>query len=252
MRLFGKLIAVSVFVLSACGGPDDSPPGPLAKHFDDMFIADVDPGQQTGVLAAQTEWSKAKLENNKAQADFDEATANLANVRNDQKGAQLTIDTALNNKKQADASADNNRINEASKALHAAESLKKAADARVKYYEAYRGYLAKHLRWTQENMYWKEAQYELAKSEVAKRNNKSPKGIDYNWFPKQVEERGKRTEKARGKADAEKQRAVAARDNWLKAQQTADQENGRPSALPDPMAPKAAPVAPLPAADPAS
>jgi hypothetical protein len=252
MRLLVKLIAIGVLSLTAaCGGPDDSPPGPLARHFDDMFIADVDPGQQSGVLTAQTEWSKAKLENNKAQADFDAASSNLQNVRNDQKGAQLSIDTAINNKKTAEQSADNNRINEAAKALHAAESLKKAADARVKYHEAYRGWLGKHLRWTQENMYWKEAQYELAKSEVAKRNNKSPKGIDYNWFPKQADERGKRTESSRGKADGEKQRATSARESWLKAQQTADQENGRPSALPDPMAPKAAPMptpAPMPAA----
>lgn len=255
MRLFGKLIATGVFVLAACGGPDDSPPGPLARHFDDMFIADVDPGQQTGVLQAQTEWSKAKLENNKAQADFDESTSQLANVRNDQKAAQLAIDTAINNKKSAEQSADNNRINEAAKALHTAESAKKAADARVKYHEAYRGWLAKHLRWTQENMYWKEAQYELAKSEVAKKNNKSPKGIDYAWFPSQVEQRGKRAESAKGKAEGEKNRAVSARDGWLKAQQTADQESGRPSSFPDPMAPKPAPVAPVapaPAAAPAA
>ncbi|MFN0250748.1 MAG: hypothetical protein ACKV2T_27960 [Kofleriaceae bacterium] len=251
MRLFGILIAIGVLVLTACGGSDDSPPGPLARNFDDMFIADVDPSQQTGVLQSQTEWSKAKLENNKAQADFDEASSNLANVKNDQKAAQLGVDTAINNKKSAEQSADNNRINEAAKALRAAELQKKAADSRVKYHMAYRTWLAKHLRWTQENMYWKEAQYELAKSEVAKRNNKSPKGIDYNWFPKQADERGKRTEKARGKADGEKQRATSAREAWLKAQQTADQEAGRPSALPDPMAPKPAPVAPTPAPAPA-
>ena len=40
----------------------------------------------------------------------------------------------------------------------------KAAEARVKYFEAYRAYLKRWHRYTQENMYWREAQYEDAKA----------------------------------------------------------------------------------------
>jgi len=248
MRLLSKLVAISVLSLAAaCGGPDDSPPGPLGKHFDDMFIADVGMDQKQQVLDTQQAWSVAKMENAKAEADYNEANAQLTAVKNDQKGTQLAIDTAISNKKQAETSADNNRINQAAKELHAAEALKKAADLRVKYYEAYKNWLKRHWRYTQENMYWREAQFELAKSQLAQKNNKSPKGVDYNWFPKQEQERGKRVGGAKTKADGEKQKAVAAREAWVKQQEAADKEAGRPSSLPDPMAPKAAAASPAPA-----
>ena len=205
-----------------------------------MFIADVGLEQKQTVVQTQNDWSIAKMENAKAEADFNEATSQLTVVRNDQKAAQLAIDSAVSNKKVAETSADNNRINQAVKELNAAQSLKKAADARVKYYEAYRAYLKIHHRFTQENMYWREAQYELAKSQVAQKNNKSPRGVDYNWFPTQEQQRKVRVDKARGRADGQKQKALAARDAWLKQQEVADRENGRPSSLPDPMAPRSA------------
>ncbi|MBA3452976.1 MAG: hypothetical protein H0T42_07785 [Deltaproteobacteria bacterium] len=239
MRLLSKLIAISVLSLAACGGgSDDSPPGPLGKHFDDMFIADVGMDQKQQVIQTQQDWSVAKMENAKAEADLNEANAQLTAVKNDQKGTQLAIDTAISNKKQAESSADNNRINQAAKELHTAESLKKAADLRVKYYEAYRNWLKRHSRYTAEVMYWREAQFELAKSQVAQKANKSPKGVDYNWFPGQEQSRSKRVAGAKGKADSERQKAVAARDAWFKQQESADKESGRPSGLPDPMAPK--------------
>lgn len=245
MRLPSKLLAIGVlwFAASCGGGSDDSPPTPLARHFDDMFIADVGMDQKQAVLQTQQDYSIAKMENAKAEADYNEATAQLTGVRNDQKGTRLAIDTAISNKKQAESSADNNRINQATKELHAAEQLAKAADARVKYHDAYRNWLKRHWRYTQENMYWREAKFELAKSQLAQKNNKSPKGVDYNWFPTQEQSRGKRVGSAKEKADAERQRAMAARDTWIKLQAGADKENGRPSARPDPMAPKAAATA---------
>jgi hypothetical protein len=250
MRLLSKLLAIGLLTLAACGGSDDSPPGPLGKHFDDMFIADVGMDQKQQVIQTQQDWSVAKMENAKAEADLNEANAQLTAVKNDQKGTQLAIDTAISNKKQAESSADNNRINAAAKELHTAEALKKAADMRVKYYEAYKNWLKRHMRYTQENMYWREAQFELAKSQLAQKNNKSPKGVDYNWFPGQEQQRSKRVAGAKGKADAEKQKAAAARENWLKQQEMAYKEAGRASSLPDPMAPKAAAVSPAPAAAP--
>jgi hypothetical protein len=246
MRVLSKLFAAGVvsFALvttGACGGgADDAPPAPLARHFDDMFIADVALDQKQAVVQTQNDWSIAKMENAKAEADFNEATAQLTVVRNDLKAARLAVDSAVSNKKQAEASADNNRINQATKDLHAAEQAAKAAELRVKYYEAYRNYLKRNWRYAQENMYWREAKYELAKSQVAQRANKSPRGVDYNWFPAQEAERAKRVQAAKAKADAERQKALAARDAWLKQQQISDRENGRSNNLPDPMAPTAA------------
>lgn len=243
MRAFSKLLAAGLLSLAAaCGGPSDSPPTPLARHFDDMFIADIPLDQKQSVVQTQNDWSVAKMENAKAEADLNETTAQLQVVRNDHKAAKLGIDSALSNKKQAEASADNNRINQATKELHAAESRTKAAEQRVKYYEAYREWLKRHHRLTQENMYWREAQYELAKSQLAQQNNKAPRGVDYNWFPKQETERAARAEKAKLKAEELKQKAMNARELWLKQQEIADRESGRASGLPDPMAPRAQPA----------
>jgi hypothetical protein len=252
MRLLSKLVAIGLLSLAACGGgSDDSPPGPLGKHFDDMFIADVGMDQKQQVLDTQQGWSVAKMENAKAEADYNEANAQLTAVKNDQKGTKLAIDTAISNKKQAETSADNNRINAAAKELHTAEALAKAAEMRVKYYEAYKKWLKRHWLYTQENMYWREAQFELAKSQLAQKNNKSPKGVDYNWFPGQEQQRAKRVGTAKTKADGERATANAAREAWVKQQESADKEAGRPSMLPDPMAPKAAAAAPTPAPAPA-
>ena len=47
----------------------------------------------------------------------------------------------MSSKKSAEASADTNRVNQATRDLHNAEDVAKAVDARAKYYEAYRAYL---------------------------------------------------------------------------------------------------------------
>jgi hypothetical protein len=240
MRVLRKSFAVGVFaVLAACGG-GESPPGPLAKHFDDMFIADVDTSLQQGVFDAQREWAQARAESAKAESEYNEASVQLTAVQNERKGAKIAIDTAVSNKKAAEQSADNNRINQATKDLHGAEASEKAAAARVKYYEAYREWLKRHWRYQQENMYWKESQYELTKSTLAQRNNKSPKGVDYSWFTQQEQDRRKRVQAAKGKVDQEKTKAATARDTWRKAQAVADKQTGKPSNLPDPLAEKTA------------
>src|SRR5262249_20183715 len=138
-------------------------------------------------------------------------------------------------KKAAESSADTNRINQAAKDLHTAEDIAKAAGERIKYIEAYRGYLQVVLRYSQENMYWREAQFEVAKAQVGQGNHIAPKGVEYDAFPKQEQERSKRASSAKGRLDSEKQRVMSARENWMKAQEVADREDGRPANFPDPM-----------------
>ncbi len=252
MRTLSKLLAVSVLSLVAsCGGSSDSAPSPLSKHFDDMHIARVPIEQQRAAIeSVQSAYQVAKMENANAEAEEAEARQQLTVVKNDYKATNLAIDSAISNKKSAESSADNNRINQAAKELHAAEAMQKAAGARVKYYEAYTKWLSKHHRWSLENMYWQESRYELAKAQLAQKNNVSPKGVDYDWYPKQEQERNKRAASAKEKDDSEKQKALGAREGWIKQQQEADKENGRASALPDPMAtkPAGAPVNPAPSA----
>jgi hypothetical protein len=251
MRSPSKILAFAVLTigvvvlggLGACGGASDSPPGPLGKHFDDMYIARIAPADRPDVGRTQQDWSLARSENAKADADLNELDSELSVERNRQKSAKLEVDSAVTSKKSADASADTNRINQATKDLHTAEDLAKAADARVKYYEAYHAYLKRVQRYTQEVMYWREAQYELAKAQTGQKNGIAPKGVAYDTFPKQEQERSKRSTSAKEALDSEKGRVMSARDNWLKAQETADRESGRAPSLPDPMAPKSASAA---------
>jgi hypothetical protein len=227
----------AVGCLLACGGGDeDSPPGPLASHYEMKYIVQVDTSQQTAAIDAQRNWNLAQATEAKAKADYDDMGTKIQAARNDRAKAKLEVDTAVLNKKSAEASADTNKVNTAQKDLRTAELALKAADARIRYYETYRGWLKTHWRHAQEDMYWQEAKFEAAKAEVGKRNNIAPKGVVYDNFPKQEADRGKRAAAAKAKADGGKAKASAAREEWLKAQQTADQASGKPSSFPDPMA----------------
>ncbi len=235
MRGFAKIICLG-FVLAACGGSSDAPPGPLSKHFNDMYIARIPLEQKQSVVTTNNDYSVAKMEEATAQAQFEECDSQLHQARNDQKAAKLQVDSAVSAKKMADSSADTNRINQAVKDLHTAEDADKAAQARVKYYEDYRNYMKTYWRYTQENTYWREAQFEQAKAQTAKQNNIAPKGFNPDDYPKQVEARGKRTQAAKERAQKGKEHVMASRDNWLKIQKTADTESGKQTALWDPMA----------------
>lgn len=201
-----------------------------------MYIAQIGLDQKQSVVQTQNDWSVAKMENAKAEADYNQMTQQLTVVRNDRQKAKLEQDSAASNKKSADASGDTNKMNDAQKQLRGAELAVKAADARVKYYEAYRGYLKKWWRYTQENMYWREAQYELAKAQLAQKNNIQPKGVTFESFTAQEQERNRRAQTAKQKADGEKTRATTARESWIAAQSASDSANGRQGNLPDPMA----------------
>jgi hypothetical protein len=235
MRALSKIFVIAALVVGCGGGSEDARPGPLSKRYDDMHIARVPLDQRTTETTTRNDWSVAKAENAKAEGDYNAISAQLTIVRNDREKAKLQVSSALSNKKSAEKSQDTNQINAATKELHDAELGVKAADARIRYYEAYRAYLKVLWRFTEENMYWREAQYELAKSQIGQKANIAPKGVTYDSFPKQEAERNKRAASAKTKVDAQKAKASAAREEWLKAQQTADQASGKPSSFPDPM-----------------
>jgi hypothetical protein len=241
MRSLSKIFAISLLAsaisVGACGS-SDSPPGPLAKHFDDMYIAAIPLDQKQSVVQSQNDWSLAKMQNAKSDADLNEAETQLSIVRNDQKAAQLGVDSANSAKKSADASADTNRMNQAGKDQHSAEALAKAAELRVRYFEAYIDYLKAVQRHSQESMYWHEAQYESAKAQVGQKGGIAPKGVAFDDFGKQEHDRGQREASSKDRVESSKSRAMSARDSWLHAQESADHENGHPTNLPDPMAAK--------------
>lgn len=235
-RKTSLLFALVLAVVAACGGSSDSAPKPLSRHFDDMYIAQIPLDQKQAVVQAQNDYSVAKMERAKAEADLSEANAGVEIAKNDRKSANNSVDSAVTNKKQAEATGDQNRINDASRQLRAAELAKKAAEKRVKYMEVYRDWLKQHARYTEENMYWREAQFEVAKADVAQKNNISPKDFKFAEYPKQVEERQGRVGKAKDRAEDHRKKASEARQEWLKQQGEADEANGRTSDLPDPMA----------------
>jgi hypothetical protein len=127
-------------------------------------------------------------------------------------------------------------MNQMAKELHAAEAMSKAADERVRYYEAYRSYLEKVLHHAQETMYWREAQYENAKAQLGQKSGIAPKGVSFDAFPKQEHDRAERESRAKSRVESERSHAMSARESWMRAQESADRDNGHPSSYPDPMA----------------
>jgi len=105
----------------------------------------------------------------------------------------------------------------------------------VKYYEKYRNFLKKHVHFTAEAMYWREAQFELAKSQLGQANALRPPKVNYAEYGPQESDRAKRAEKARDSAQSEKGNAASAREAWLKIQLEADMSAGAKSNFPDPM-----------------
>lgn len=235
MRALSTIFTLALLVITACGGSDEAPPQAPSKLFDDMYIAAIPLDQKQAVVQTQNDWSLAKMQAAKAESDYNEMNAKLTGAKNDAQAARLQVNTALSNKKQADASADTNRINAAERELRGAEIAAKAAEQRVKYFEAYRNYLKRVMITAQHNMHWRHAQFELAKASLAQKNNIAPKGVSFDAFPSQEADRGKRAAAAKQKSDAELAKAQSARDQWLKMQAQADEMTGKKSQLSDPM-----------------
>jgi len=223
--------------LAACGGSSDGPPPPLGKHFQDSYIAGLPVDQQSEVIKTQSDYNVAQREKAKAEADLREQALQLDVAKNEARAAKLDLDSASARMKGAEQSADKNRINDATREQRGAELAKNAADERVKYYTAYGAWLKKLMRYTEENTYWREAQYELAKARLAQKNNIAPAGFNYQDYVTQEEQRSRRVTAAKGKADDAKSDATTARQKWLAIQGEADKTLGKKSQFPDPMAP---------------
>ncbi|KAB2899570.1 MAG: hypothetical protein F9K40_10140 [Kofleriaceae bacterium] len=229
---------MALALAAACGGSSDGPPPPLGRHFQESFIAGLPVDQQSEVIKTQSDYNVAQREQAKAEADQREQKLQLDVAKNEARAAKLDLDSATQREKMAQQSADMNRINEATREKRGAELARNAADERVKYYQAYGAWLHRLLRYTQENTYWRESQYELAKARLAQKNNIAPAGFNYDNFVQQEQQRAKRVQAAKAKADGAKGAALDARQRWLVLQGEADKTLGKKSEFPDPMSPR--------------
>ena len=203
-----------------------------------MYIAAVPVADQQASFDAQHEWTVSRAEDAKAQADLNEANMQLGIARNDAKAAHLAVENAISAKNSAAKSNDTNRENQAQKDMKAAEDNEKAAKARLHYLEEYVRYMRGYQVYTAANMYAHEAKFEATKANIAKTHSIAPKNVDYNWFPKQNEERQGRLTREKQKSERGKANTVKARQDWLNLQKQADAESGHTSTAWDPMADK--------------
>jgi len=232
------LLLALVGISWGCGGSPEGPPKPLSKHFDDMFIAAVPMAEKQNIIKTQNDWSIAKMEKAKADADWNESAVLLDVAKNEREATRLDEKSAKSRKAAADKSADQNRVNLSMKELQGTEVARRAADERVKYLEAYRGWLKVLVRYNEHQMYWREAQYELAKAKLARDKNIQPAGFAFDDYVKQEAARAKKAQDGRVKSERERSKASDARTKWLALQGQSDKILNKRSQFPDPMAPK--------------
>jgi len=204
--------------LLACGGGGDPGPKPLKHHFDDMHIAAVPLGEKQPIIQTQNDYSVAKMEHAKANSDWNESDTKLVVAKNEREQAILAERSASSEKSAADDSSDMTRVNATAVEARRAEMARKAADEKVSWLKAHRAYLKKWVRYTEENMYAKEASYELAKARVAKAKNIKPKGFDFGDYEKQYKDRSERAQRARSVASKEKSHADEKQKKWKSMQ----------------------------------
>jgi hypothetical protein len=220
---------------SACGGGGTPKPQPLSRHFEESFIDPLPVAEQQAVIASKGGYETARKENAKAKADLDASKVQLDTATNDKRAADLDLSSAKTRKAAADTSADQDRIKTATAELAGAEKYAQALGERITYLKAYQAWLQALQYFTEENMYFEESRFELAKAELAKKNNISPPGFNYAEFTRQHTDRKDKV--ARRKAATEDKRKVAmdARTKWKATQAAADKLTGKPSTFEDPM-----------------
>jgi hypothetical protein len=192
---------------AACGGGGESAPGPLRFTLDDMHIAGVPLEEKQAVIAAKQEWDVAQMERAKAESDYQDSQTKLDVAKNEAEQAELAEKSAQTEKNAADKSADLNRKNNAERELRNAQLGRRAADSKISWLKAHRGYLKKLVRFSQRNAYAKQARYELEKARVAQAKNIRPAGFDLGNFERQYKERSEQAQRAKHEADQEKQKA---------------------------------------------
>ena len=222
-----KLLMLAAFSLAlACGGGAAPGPKPLRFHYDEVYIAQLSMAAKASVLNAQNDYQRARAEQMKAKSDLSESKTTLGVAKNQRKQAVLSEQSAGQEKQAADSSGDMTRINSAARDVRVAELSRRAAEGKVSYLKSWRKYLNKLVRYRQEETLHREARYEHEKAKLGQANNIAPKGVRYENFPVQTEERSRRSQRARQKYQQDKQKSDEAKKNWQALVKEAERAKG--------------------------
>jgi hypothetical protein len=226
-RLMSAVFLVSAIAMpAACGGGGDPGPGPLKHQLGEQYLASVPLEEKQAMLEAQNEYHRAKQQKMKAEADHSDSGTQLDVARNDLKRAKIDRDSARSKRKAADESGDYTRINQAKRDERVTDLAVRAATAKVDALSARRGWLKKLVRYHEENTYAAEARYELAKANLARGKNISPKGFAHQPFVEQQDDRSRRAQRAKLLADRERDGFQAKKKDYEAKRREADRARG--------------------------
>ncbi len=215
MRITTAMKLLSLLsLLLACGGGGANGPTTLRYHYDEVHIAQFSLEEKSTVLSAQNDYQRARAEQMKAESERKENKTKQQVAKNERKQALLSEKSAAQEKSAADDSGDMNRTNRATRDQRVAELERRAADDKVAYLSAHGKYLTKLVRYREEETYHREARYEYQKAKLGQAKNIAPKGVKYDNYKGQVDDRSKRSQTARLGSDQAKQKALAAKKIW--------------------------------------
>ncbi len=210
-----------VWTAVACGG-GESRPGPLAHHFDDMYIAQIPLSEKQAVLSAQNEYAAARMGRQTSEAEYNESATELEVAKNERAQAELDKKSEESRRKAAEESGDMNRINAVGLKVRSAALAVQAADKKVAYVEARRSFLRKKLLQAEDEMYAAEAQYELAKARVAQSNDIRPREFVFASYQSQAQERSRQAQRSRAQLQRDQAALEQLRKAWQSSKQAAD------------------------------
>lgn len=221
------LATLAAIGTAACGGGAASRPGPLKHTIDEMYIARIPMDQQQPVLEAQTEFQRARMEQNQVEVEYNESSTELSVAKNELERANLDEKSAASRKKAADSSADMNRVDAANRELNAAKLSRQAAAKKVDYIKAKRELYKKRLLQAEDETYAKQSRHELAKARLAKANNIRPKGFDLPNFERQAQDRAKYAQRSKQLIQGDVQKTEGLRREWQALVRDAERANGQ-------------------------
>lgn len=223
-----SLLSVSFFLFSACGSSGPSRPKPLSTTFDESFLDSVAYEKKEPIFKAQNDFQRARARFRQAESQLAEAKSMVKVANNERKQAILSEQSASEQKKTADASADMNKINAAARDHRIAELERRAADEKVEARKAEVKYLEMFALYAEEEMYHQEAKLQLARAKTARSNNIQPKGFKYPPFESQVSDRSKRAQRAKLRSDQEKKKFDDKKAKWNAAMNQVNAAKGTP------------------------